>query len=270
MSDDVIILRSVFDKADIKYVIPPCKDKNGNYPLCIKRVNSQGDMIMSEDQRNAYSEGRVAYFPENKLFVIKSGMTFHMNDIWEKATWEAIKNCPLIAKSRDERDANGNLVIDGPVSTAKHPTRYGVAELYIDRPGLDTQRRISKKKKIHEACSYIYDDPKGADGRLSMARILGKNMSNQPDADVVDYLIHIAEKDPDKIKNLYTGSDIALRLLFIDAKDKKVIYIKNKVYLYGDNIVLGATDDAVIEWMKSPKNLKVLELIKHDTYPDMY
>ena len=103
-----------------------------------------------------------------------------------------------------------------------------------------------------------------------MARILGKDMRNQPAADVIDFLTRVAEKDPQKIIKLYTGDDISLRLLFIDAKDKKVIYIKNKVYLYGDNIVLGATDDAVIAWMQEPKNQKVLELIKRDTYPDYF
>ena len=35
-------------------------------------------------------------------------------------------------------------------------------------------------------------------------------------------------------------------------------------------IFVGATDDAVITWMKNPTNSKVLELIKRDTYPDMY
>ena len=44
----------------------------------------------------------------------------------------------------------------------------------------------------------------------------------------------------------------------------------NKLYLYADNIVLGATDDAVLTWMKDPKNSKTLELIKKDTYPDVY
>ena len=93
-------------------------------------------------------------------------------------------------------------------------------------------------------------------------------MSNQPIADVIDFLTRIAEKDPNKIINLYTGGDIALRLLFIEAKEKHVIYLKNKLYLYGDNIVLGATDDAALAWMKDPKNLQVLELIKRDTYPE--
>ena len=270
LDDRKIILRSTYDKAGIKYMIMPCKNKYGQYPSCVKRVNSQGDMIMSEKERNDYAEGKTVFFPENHIFVITSGKTYNLDDIYDKAEWEAIENCPLIAKSRDARDAQGNLIIDGPRSTPNKPGRNGVAELYIDRPGLDTQRRVSHKQLIHKAESFIYDDPRGADGQLNMARILGKDMHNQPQADVIDFLIRVAEKDPNKIINLYTGDDISLRLVFIEAKEKKVIYIKNKLYLYGDNIVLGATDDAVIAWMKDPKNQKVLNLIKKDTYPDYY
>ena len=268
--DKIFSLKSVYDKANIKYMIMPCKNKYGQYPSCVKKVDSQGDMIMSEKERNDYSEGKAAFFPENHIFEIVSGKTYDLNDIWQKAEWEAIENCPLIASSRDARDKDGNLIIDGPVSTVAKPTRNGVAELYVDRPGLDTQRRVSRKQKIHKAESFIYDDPRGSEGQINMARILGKDMRNQPTADVIDFLVRIAEKDPDKIINLYTGDDISLRLVFIEAKEKRVIYIKNKLYLYGDNIVLGATDDAVIAWMKDPKNQKIMELIKKDTYPEYY
>lgn len=268
--DKVIILKSVYDKSNIKYYIQPCKDKYGKFPNCVKKVNSQGDMILSEKEKNDFAEGRAAFFPENHIFEVVSGKTYHLDDIWEKAEWEAIKNCPLIAPDRDAKDANGNLIIDGPKSTPNKPARNGVAELYVDRPGLDTQRRVSHKQLIHKAETFIYEDPRGADGQLNMARILGKDMRNQPIADVIDFLVRVAEQDPNKIINLYTGDDISLRLLFIDAKEKKVIYIKNKVYLYGDNIVLGATDDAVIAWMQNPKNQKVLELIKKDTYPEYF
>ena len=268
--DKIITLRSVYDKANIKYYIQPCKNKYGQYPSCIKRVNSQGDMIMSEKERNDYSEGRAVFFPEDHMFTITSGKTYNLEDLYDKAEWEAIQNCPLIAKSRDERDSKGNLIIDGAKSTPNKPSRNGVAELYVDRPGLDIQRRVSRKQLIHKAESFIYDDPRGADGQMNMARILGKDMRNQPTADVIDFLTRVAEKDPEKIINLYTGNDISLRLTFIEAKEKRVIYIKNKLYLYGDNIVLGATDDAVIAWMKDPKNQRVFELIKKDTYPDYY
>lgn len=268
--DNIIVLRSVYDKvSDMKYYIQPCRDKvTRQFPSCIKKTNKDGDMIMSEAERDAFSEGKLALFPETHIFTIQHGKTYNLDDLWDAAEWEAVKNCPLIASSRDAKDANGNFIIDGPISTPNKPTRNGVAELYVDRPGLDTQRRVSKKQKIHKAESFIYDDERGADGQRNMARILGRDMSNQPIADVVDFLIRIAEQDPDKIINLYTGGDIALRLLFIEAKTKHVIYLKNKLYLYGDNIVLGATDDAALAWMKNPKNQKVLELIKKDTYPE--
>ena len=268
--EKIIRLRSVYDKAGIKYFIQPCKDKHGRYASCVKRPKGEHEMILSEAEQAALSEGRAAFFREDHFFEITDGKTYDLDDMWQRAEWEAIKNCPLIAKSRDERDANGNLIIDGAISTPKKPSRNGVAELYIDRPGLDTQRRVSQKKLIHQAQTFIYDDPRGIDGQLNMARILGKDMRNQPSADVIDFLVRVAEQDPNKIINLYTGDDISLRLLFIDAKDKKVIYIKNKTYLYADNIVLGATDDAVIAWMRDPRNQKVLELIKKDTYPDYF
>lgn len=264
--NNIIILRSTRGKVGQKYYIQPCKDKNGRLPDCVKHVNSQGDMILTDEERNS---GKY-YIKENETFVFEDGKTFNLDDPIDKAQWEAIKNCPLIAPDRYAKDKNGNLLIDGTMGWKNVRPRYGIAELYIEKPGYEAVRKVNKKRKIHNACSYILDDPKGVDGRVLMARLLGKHMTNVPDADVTDYLLTIAEKDPDKIINLYTGDDINLRLLFIEAKDRHVIRLKNKLFIYADNIVLGATDDAVITWMKDAKNKKVLELIKKDTYPDLY
>lgn len=262
LGKDMIILRSVYGKVGMKYYLNPVKDpRSGRFPECVKLVNSNGDMILTDAERNS---GKV-YIAINRMFVVEDGTTFDLNDPWDKAEWEAIQFSPVIALARDQRDAKGNLLIDGDKK------RYGTAELYVERPGYATAKRVSKKRLIHDAEDYILRDPQGAEGRLKMAKLLGKNMRNAPDADIEDFLLLIAEKDPEKIINLYRGDDINLRLLFIDAKDKGIIYIKNKVYLYSENqIVLGATDDAVITWMKDIRNRKVLELIRRETYPEMY
>lgn len=264
---NVITLRSVRGKVGIKYYIQPSKDpKTGRLPECVKHVNSQGDIILTDAERNS---GKV-FIKETETFVIEDGATFNLDDEYDKAKWEAIKNCVLIAPDRYAKDNNGNLLIDGTVGWKNTRPRYGIAELYIERPGYEAVRKVNRKKQIHQAISYILDDPKGSEGRLLMARLLGKHMTNVPDADVEDYLLTRAEKNPEEIINLYRGDDITIRLLFIEAKDKHVINLKNKLYIYADNIVLGATDDAAITWMKDPKNKKVLELIKKDTYPDFY
>jgi hypothetical protein len=89
-----------------------------------------------------------------------------------------------------------------------------------------------------------------------------------PSTDVEDYLLSVADKDPERIIKLYTGEDNDLRLLLIEAKDKGVVHIKDKMYLYGAR-PLGATEDAVIAWMKNSSNQKLVSMLRQDTFPDL-
>ena len=267
MEEGIIILRSVYGKVGQKYFITPCKNpQTGRYPDCVRSVNSNGDMILSEKDKE---HGTIVY-PTNKVFEIEDGTRFDLSDPWEKAQWECIQYCPLIAKSRDARDAKGNLIIDGArgEGLGQYAARYGAAELYVENPEADTHNKISKQRLIYDAQSYIFNDEKGAQGRLLRAKLLGRDMKSAPDNEVLEYLLEVAKKEPKRIINIYTGSDTTLRLLFIEAKEKHVIVIKNKVYMYGD-IALGTTDDAVINFFSKPENKKLLELITRDTYPEM-
>ncbi len=267
LTSNVIVLRSVYGKVGQKYFIMPAKDpKTGKWPDCVKHRNASGDLILTDAERNSGAY----YIGEYDVIKVTDGQTFNLNDEVERKTWEAIKNCPYIAPDRYAKDNNGNSLIDGTMGWNNRNPRYGIAELYVDKPGEEAQRRVSKKDKYRKALNLIVDDPKGAEGRLMTAKLLGKHMDGVMDTDVEDYLMTVAESDPDKIIQICTGTDSALRMLSIDARDKKVIYFKNKLYIYADNIVLGATEDAVLNWMKDPKNNKVLELIRRDTYPDLY
>ena len=238
-----IVLRNVRGKVNV-IKIEPCRDPNtGNYPDCVKRINSNGDMILSEKELN--DPLRPYFIREDQVFDIVDGTTFDLDNVQERF----IKN--------------GNSIINGDSK------RYGIAELYVERPGVEAQRRISRKKLKHDAESYIYSDERGAEGRVLKAKLLGHRMDNMPDADVTDYLLQVADQDPEKIINLYTGGDTSIRLLFIEARDKHVINYKNKLYIYADGVVLGATDEAAILYLKDPKNANILKLIKQDTYPGL-
>ena len=267
LQNNVVVLRSVYGKVGIKYFLQPSKDpETGELPDCIRRVDSHGDMILSDKDKNS---GNV-FFPETQMFTIVDGQSFNLDNPREKAIWDAIKHNPLIAPERWSKDSKGNYLIDGTIGYKSTTPRYGTAELYVDRPGLESQQRVSKKSKYREALNYIFDDERGYEGRVTKARLLGRKMDNMPDTDVIDFLDQIAEKNPDQIIKLYTGEDTSLRLLFADAKDKKIIIYKNKLYVYGDNIILGATDAAVINWMQQPQNKNILELIRKDVYPELY
>lgn len=272
IKSNIVVLRSVFGKVGQKYFIQPQRDARGRYPDCVKRINSQGDMILTDEEIKKESTGEAYWIPEDYLFVIEDGKTFNLDDIQDAAEWDAIKNCNLIAPDRFAKNENGDYLIDGTIDPKSKRPRYGTAELYVDRPGYEAQRRVSRRKLIVDASNYIMNDERGYEGRLLVARVLGRDMKNQPNADVEDYLLSIAERTPEKIINCYTGGDMQLRMLFIEAREAGVIFKKNGLYLYGEDgkVTLGATDNAVIEWMKTPKNAKTLAMIRKDTYPEMF
>ena len=263
-----IVLRSVRGKVGNKILIQPCRNpRTGNYADCVKKVDSNNDMILSEEEKN--DPNKDFFVKESDLFTVVDGTTFNLENVRERFIWEAIKYCPLIAPDYFAKDEKGNSLINGTPGWNSKAPRYGVAELYVERPGVEANRRVNRKKLKHDAESYIYDDERGAEGRVLKARLLGHKMDHMPDADVTDYLLQVAEQDPERIINLYTGGDTAVRLLFIEARDKHVINYKNKLYTYADNVVLGASDEAAILFLKDPRNANVYKLIKQDTYPEL-
>jgi hypothetical protein len=224
-------------------------------------------MILSDAERN--DPNRRFFIKETDTFDIVDGTTFDLDDVRDRFIWDAIKHCPLIAPDLYAKDENGNSLIHGTKGWNSKQPRYGIAELYVERPGVEASQRVSRKKLLHDAESYIYNDERGYDGRVLKAKLLGHRMDHMPDADVTEYLLQVAEKDPEKIINLYTGGDTAVRLLFIEARDKHIINYKNKLYIYADNVVLGASDEAAILYLKDPRNANVYKLIKQDTYPEL-
>ena len=270
-----IVLKSVRGKVGIVIKMQPGIDpKTGRYPDCVKRVDHYGDMVLNESERN--DPNKDYFIREDAVFDIVDGMTFDLDNVADRFKWEAIKNNPLIAPDYYAKDKNGFSLINGDTRPYgvkelynKELRKYGDAELYVVRPGVEAANRVSRKKLKHDAAAYIYGDERGAEGRVLKARLLGHRMDGMPDADVTDYLLQVAEQDPEKIINLYTGGDTAIRLLFIEARDKHIILYKNKVYYYADNVVLGATDEAAILFLKDPKHANVVKLIKQDTYPEL-
>lgn len=272
VKSNIVVLRSVYGKVGQKYYIQPQRDKTGRYPKCVKRVDSHGDIVLTPEEIEMEAKGLAAFIPENQMIIIEDGKTFNLDDVYENAVWESIKNCDLIAPDRFAKNDKGESLIDGIVDAKTKMPKYGIAELYVDRPGYESQRRVTRRKLIVNASNYIMNDERGYEGRLLVAKVLGRDMKNQPNADVEDFLLSIADKTPEKIINCYTGSDMKLRILFIEAREKGVIYKKSGLYLYGEdgNVIIGATDDAAIEWMRDSKNSKILAAIRKDTYPDMF
>lgn len=256
-----IILRSVYGKVNQIYFIQPCPNpKTGKLPTCVRTVDSNGDMLLSEEDIRQMSSGEKHFVPANHTFEIMDGTVFDLDDVVDKANWEAIEYCNWIAKDRYERDAQGNLVIDGGAR------RYGVADLYVERPGEITSAKVNKKQLVHRACTYIYDDSEN--NRIKKCKVLGRDLKNAMPADILDYLIEIAEKDPNKIIQLYEGEDWKLQLFVLDAIDNGVIRRSDGIYKYDDKMI-GGSMDAVVTFLKDVRYKKLVDSIKRETYPEL-
>lgn len=270
-----ILLRSVYGKVGQIYTINPCPEPNGQFCKWVRKVDSNGDMILSESDRNDKIElpdGTKApllqyLIPENKEFKIQDGQEFDLNKIEDVAIWESIKNAPLIATNRYEKDANGNYKIDGNIYDRSTHPRNGAAELYVDIPGIETEARVKKSEKVYEASKYIFESSQ--EKRLKITRMMGKQMKDMPQSDITEYLLEVAKRNPDRIIKLYNDDNASYRLLFMDAKDKRIIILKGGFYTYGEDINLGASDDSAVAWLVDPKNKKIVDMISHETYPEI-
>lgn len=250
-----IILRSVYKVT--RCFMEPAKDPmHKRFADCVRPCDEHHKIVLTEKER----ESKNVFISEEDVIEIFDGKEFDLDNPHDAAWWEAIKYSRKIAQDRWERDKTGALIIDG------NAKRYGNAEFYVERPGLEAKQRNNRKREIHEAKAYIYQDAE--ESLRQKVRLLGNNMPGLPLSDVEDYLVSIAERTPHIISELYTGSDTHLRLFLLDAMDKHIIYNKDKLYYYGDSIILGATDSAVIAYFKTPDNKRIVDMIKAEVYPD--
>lgn len=268
LKSDIVVLRSVWGKRGQKYYIQPQKNSKGQYPDCVRKVNSEGDMILKPGDNPDF------LIPEDRIFTLQDGTTFNLNDPYQAAEWAAIENCFLIAPSRFAKGSDGNYLIDGTpdiVSNSNYgaKSRYGRAELYVEKPGLESEQKVTRARLELKAINFIYQY--GYEDWLTFAKVLGRNMENQPVPDVEYFLISVAKKTPEKIIEICSGGDLANRVLFMTAKEKGVIRKRNGMYIYGEDgdLILGASEEAVIDWMRQPKNKKTLELIRKDAFPEL-
>ena len=81
-----IILRSVYGKVNQIYFIQPCPNpKTGKLPTCVRTVDSNGDMLLSEEDIRQMSSGEKHFVPANYTFEIMDGTVFNLDDVVDKA-----------------------------------------------------------------------------------------------------------------------------------------------------------------------------------------
>lgn len=248
-----IVLRSVFKTP--KITLEPAVDpRTGKYAKCVI-TNAK---TLTEAQRDSDK----VYIMIDDSIEVYDGYEFNLDDPTEAAWWDAVKHSKLISHTRYLKDERGNLVIDG------NSKRYGTAELYVEVPGNESAVKIGKARKVNQAENFIFNASEN--DLRNVAKMLGTNMGNSLYSDIQEFLLDKAKRNPDDIIDAFTGDDASLRLLLIEAIEKYIIIKKSNLYQYGEGIILGASQDAALLWMKDPRNFKVLEKIRYEVHPEWH
>lgn len=256
-NSNLIILRSVY-KVTRMFVEPARHPITGRYADCVRLLDSNGNMILSDQDRKGNIHLLIG---EDKVIEIFDGKSFDLNDPYQSNEWEAIKFSKRIAKARDEKDEHGNLVIDG------NAKRYGNAEFYVEIPGLEARESSKKKRKVHEAEAYVYNDT--YEGLFTKARVLGLQVKGLTQSEVEQILIKQAQTRPDQVKDLYEGKETYWRIMFVDAIDKAIIKKRDNLYYYGD-LLMGSNEDTVIAFMRNPEHKTIMDTVRAEVYGEEF
>jgi hypothetical protein len=227
-------------------------------PSHVKVPDSNGDIHLTEKEEALRNAGTI-FLKSTMNFEIEDGKEFDLKRPMDFAIWEAIKHNPAIVDSRTARDEKGNLIIDGD------GFRYGKADYWIERSNAITNTSVNKEEQKIDAKLYIKKD--SPEGLILKAKLLGKYINTMTINDLKDYLYGKAESDPESILDLYEGTDTNIRLLLVEAQEKGVIEVRDNIYYFGRNNILGANTDSVIAFLKAPSNHLLLETIKKTVHP---
>lgn len=275
---NIIVLKSAYGKTQGQsYFIVPCADPNtGMYPPCVRERDSHTGLLnLSEKDKLMANDPdpkkRVVFVASDEPIEVKHGTTFDLDNPLDNAKWEAIKNSKMIADDRYAKDSSGNYKIDGGSVSIDAIGRvrgdFGVADLYVERPGLAAKSRNDFRKLVLQAQNYIANDT--LDQWILKCRLLEKDMSRANSSDIEDWLYTQAEKNPQKIIDLYVGNSTKVRLLIAEATSKGVIKKKNGIYYFGDDMIIGRDLDKTVEYLANPDNKVIYDQISKETFPEL-
>lgn len=257
LKDRIITLRCVYGKGldgkGIRYHIEPCRDPRGNWPACVRQVDSKGDIIMTKDDVvNGLNPDLIKV---NQVFDITDGYRLDLTKPYDRNVWEAIKHSPLITIDRWQRAGNGELIINS-----------STAELFVEMAERDAERKVNKRELRNKAENYILQS--SVSKLRDICKVLGSEMPEVSENEIKDYLLNISDKTPSKIISVFESEDTSYMLMYIDAKRRNVIKAKHGLFYYGE-VLLGGSEAALIAYLKEPKNSAIYKAVVEETYPEL-
>jgi len=184
--------------------------------------------------------------PDSK-FTLKEGVVIDLNREDHKVIWEWLRYQPCLAQSYEQCQSRPE------------------AEFYIHIRHKEAAKNLSRKKTKFKAMEYIHtDNPTNYPMRV---KLLGINMDGEDPVVIEDFLLERAESDPSAIIKLYEDKFIAIRMLLMEAIEKRKVTIEpSGAYRYG-TMFMGMSEESAVDWLNNSENASVVRLLEEDVRP---
>lgn len=243
----IITLKSVFSKEQ-KLHIQPTRDSRTGWYLGVKQLSEE------EKKGEKYVIEPVSIQEKNiraTTLTIRHGMQFNLNNDVDKLNWEWVKHCPAICSTFEEAQMTPGAIF------------------YVENEEREATTSISKMEKIHKAVDYVMNDDTSY--LPTRALLLGFNMQGEKPLVIKERLMKLASdlKTAQKVIDAYESSSLSIQLVFIEAKNKGLITVDNGAYILGDRVI-GISQEAALEFLKSPENKPLVLQLEKDLRPELH
>ena len=183
------------------------------------------------------------FINKNSNFDIHDRMDIDLSDKLTLAHWQMAKYSPMIAFSEKEaRESNAAL-------------------FYIHSAEESTRQSVTLKLRVNKVKNLITEDAKS--NLVVRARLLGYDMSADSELDILDFLLTMAETNPEKIEGVYEDAQNSLRMLLAKGISSGIIREDNKFLMYGAFNV-GNDEDTFVRLMSMKQSSDLLEQMRND------
>ncbi len=236
VTDKIIEIKSIYKNG--KTTVQPVRDPLSGWYKGILRLSEN-------DKRDL----RFWAEPDTK-FILKEGVNLDLNREEHKVIWEWLKYQPCLAMSYEECQSRPS------------------AEFYVHLQHKEAVKSVGRKKIKYQAMKYITED--NSSNYPLRVKLLGINMDGEDPVVIENFLLERAEQDPERVIKLYEDRFLSLRMLLMEAVERRKVLIEpSGAYRYG-NMFMGMTEESALDWMNTSENKSVVRLLEEDVNPEYF
>jgi len=244
LSDKIIEIKSVFKNG--KRTVQPAFDRATGWWAGVDRLTDEEKKKLKYyvTVGNSGEQARL-----NTKMVLKDGMILNLSNEVDAINWKWLQHLPCLAKSYEAAQSSK-------------------AEFYIHIEGREATLKNNRTERVFKALEKVMNDPET--NYTDRALLLGVDMEGEPLPLIKEFLLDSAQKNPDKVLAIYRDGAMKIHLLYLKAKRKGVITASpsDGVIKYGNNTILGITDEAAIAYLQM--NEDILQLLEQDINPEYF